>query len=719
MNQFGMSVLWVAVQTTLLATAAAACYLVAARRGPGAAARVAAGFLAALAALPLLAVCPLPSWPAWDSHQATPAQQRADLPAPDASGPIAILPGVDEPSSAGGVDLTAAFASLRRTWHDLGRSRVAAGQRQANWPAVLALIFLTGVGLGLLRLLLGMWLLCRWCRRGCRVDDPALHDLLGELREGMHGPAEVELRELADLTAPATVGWLRPVILLPADWRGWDEAERRAVLAHEWAHVCCRDYLAALVARVGVALHFYHPLVYWLAGRLLLQQELEADAHGARCAGGCGPYLRALAQLALRQDGRPLAWPAKAFLSRTGMLKRRISMLRSNLVVPGPQVSRSRRALTLALLVVTALGVATLRSPAQRDADPQATPAAPVQSAEQVPPFDLSYLQPESMGAVCLRPAILLGRPELRPALDVINFGFDLFSRGPGLPDSLHIRLEDIEQVVLSPRIETEKNKKKGPQSQFLLGLTMVRTVKDFDWMAHVKKLAPDAEEVAYAGKAYLKLPRSPILFQIANSKAAFCCYVPDARSLVFATEPNLRRIIDGKQGSPRRSWAADWKRVEHSAIAVALDMQDKSWFADRRQPEEGLDETEMLILKNTASTAFGIAVADKITIDTLVRCVDTNKARQLMQAVERQLAKGREGLEEEQKKGKAGGFELQWLNFERDLLGNARATPEGALIRWHAEARLDFAEMARYLQSGMETLQGMERKMKTETDKQ
>ena len=46
----------------------------------------------------------------------------------------------------------------------------------------------------------------------------------------------------------------------------------------------------------------------------------------------------------------------------------------------------------------------------------------------------------------------------MRPALDVINFGFDLFSRGPGLPDSLHIRLENIEQVVLSPRIETDKD---------------------------------------------------------------------------------------------------------------------------------------------------------------------------------------------------------------------------------------------------------------------
>jgi hypothetical protein len=393
-------------------------------------------------------------------------------------------------------------------------------------------------------------------------------------------------------------------------------------------------------------------------------------------------------------------------------------MLRSNFVVPGPRASLSRRALTLALLVVTALGVATLRSPAQRDIDPQTTTLVSAKAAEQLPPFDLSYLPPGSMGAVCLRPAILLDRPELRPALDVINFGFDLFSRGPGLPDSLQIRLEDIEQVVLTPRIETDKNAKKGSQSQFLLGLAMVRAVKDFDWKAHVKKLAPDAEEVAYAGKTYLKLPRSPFLFQIANPKAAFCCYVPDGRTLVFDTEANLRRTIDGKQETSRHSWAEDWKRVERCDIAVGLDMQDKSWFADRRQPEKAFDETEMLLLKNTASMAFGIAVADKITFDYLLRGCNAEKGKQLARAVQDMVAKGRKSLKEERKNSKADGFQLQWMDFQRDLLQNARATSEGALIRWHTQARLDFAEMSRYLQSGMETLRDMERKMKQDTDK-
>jgi hypothetical protein len=379
-------------------------------------------------------------------------------------------------------------------------------------------------------------------------------------------------------------------------------------------------------------------------------------------------------------------------------------MLRSKTVTPERPSSRPRRALTLALLVATALGVATLRSPAQMD-EPQTTAAAPAKSVEQLPPFDLSFLPADTLGAVCLRPAVVLGRPELRQALDVINLGFSLMSRGPGMPDGLSVRLEDIEQIVCTPWIKTDKNKKKGPQSAFLLGLTMVRMVKDFDWKAQVKKLAPDVEEVAYAGKTYLKLPRSPAFFAIENSKAAFYCYVPDARTLVIDTEPNLRRLLDGKRETPPRAWTEDWKRVERSAIAIALDLQDKGWLGDRRQPEESLDETETLILKNTASTVFGIALADKITIDSFMRCRDTEKAGQLARAVESMVAKGRESLDEERKKSKAEGFELQWRNFERDLLRNARATPEGALIRWHSEVQLDFAEMARHLRSAAGTL--------------
>ena len=99
------------------------------------------------------------------------------------------------------------------------------------------------------------------------------------------------LVECRPLATAATIGWRRPLVLLPGCWRAWSSAELRAVLAHEIAHVSRGDFAAQFVSQIGLALHSYHPLIHWIAGRLRLEQELAADAAAARVAGGRQSYL--------------------------------------------------------------------------------------------------------------------------------------------------------------------------------------------------------------------------------------------------------------------------------------------------------------------------------------------------------------------------------------------------------------------------------------------
>ena len=113
-------------------------------------------------------------------------------------------------------------------------------------------------------------------------------------------------------------------------FRSWTAEERRAVLAHEIAHVVRNDFLAWIFAQIGLVFHFYHPLVHWLAGRLRLEQELAADAAAAAVSGGQQAYLKMLAELALRQPDRPLSWPARTFLPTRRTFLRRIEMLRDS-----------------------------------------------------------------------------------------------------------------------------------------------------------------------------------------------------------------------------------------------------------------------------------------------------------------------------------------------------------------------------------------------------
>src|SRR5262249_17955589 len=128
---------------------------------------------------------------------------------------------------------------------------------------------------------------------------------------------------------------------------------------------------AGLLARLALAFNGYHPMVRWMAGQLRLQQELAADAIGARHAGGRVGYLVALSRLALRQDGRSPCWPARAFLPARGTLIRRITMLRDEPrtgTIDRPWPRACRLATTLSLFGVTAV-VMTLRGPARGGED--------------------------------------------------------------------------------------------------------------------------------------------------------------------------------------------------------------------------------------------------------------------------------------------------------------------------------------------------------------
>ena len=58
------------------------------------------------------------------------------------------------------------------------------------------------------------------------------------------------------LIAPVATSVLRPMIVLPGNWRPWNAATLDAVLAHEIAHVARRDALAQPVSRSSRSGHW-------------------------------------------------------------------------------------------------------------------------------------------------------------------------------------------------------------------------------------------------------------------------------------------------------------------------------------------------------------------------------------------------------------------------------------------------------------------------------
>jgi beta-lactamase regulating signal transducer with metallopeptidase domain len=148
----------------------------------------------------------------------------------------------------------------------------------------------------------------------------ALHRLCSQLRV----TRPVRLLESAMVKVPMVVGWLRPVVLLPASaLTGLTAQQLEAIIAHELAHIRRHDYLINLLQAVVETLLFYHPAVWWVSRRIRQEREHCCDDLAVAVCGDALTYARALLELEqLRAAG-----PQLAMASNGGLLMDRIRRL--------------------------------------------------------------------------------------------------------------------------------------------------------------------------------------------------------------------------------------------------------------------------------------------------------------------------------------------------------------------------------------------------------
>ena len=97
---------------------------------------------------------------------------------------------------------------------------------------------------------------------------------------------------------PTVIGWLKPVVLLPASaLAGLTPRQLEAILAHELAHIRRHDYLVNLLQTLVETLLFYHPAVWWLSRRIRVERENCCDDLAVSLCGDPVAYAAALADL--------------------------------------------------------------------------------------------------------------------------------------------------------------------------------------------------------------------------------------------------------------------------------------------------------------------------------------------------------------------------------------------------------------------------------------
>jgi len=144
---------------------------------------------------------------------------------------------------------------------------------------------------------------------------------LTHLCKRMKVTKSVCLLESALVQVPTAIGWLRPVILLPASvFIGLTPRQLESILAHELAHVRRYDYFFNLLQMVVETLLFYHPAVWWISSCIRIERERCCDDIAVKVCGDTRTYARALTILEELRN----VLPQLAIAPRGGSLLHRI-----------------------------------------------------------------------------------------------------------------------------------------------------------------------------------------------------------------------------------------------------------------------------------------------------------------------------------------------------------------------------------------------------------
>lgn len=161
------------------------------------------------------------------------------------------------------------------------------------------------------------------------VSDPLLLDRLAQLGESVGVKRPVELYVNPLVSSPLLVGFFRPCIVLPS--AELPEADFRCTLLHELTHCKRRDLCYKWLVQLAVCVHWFNPLVYWMAREIARMCELSCDeavirtltpqerrAYGEtllNAAGAGGSYRNTLASVTLHESAEQLKERLSAIMS--------------------------------------------------------------------------------------------------------------------------------------------------------------------------------------------------------------------------------------------------------------------------------------------------------------------------------------------------------------------------------------------------------------------
>ena len=428
------------------------------------------------------------------------------------------------------------------------------------------------------------------------------------------------------------------------------------VLAHELRisieTITPRDSL-----RLALAVEFYHPLVHWLTGRLNLQQELGADAIGARLAGGSDAYLLSLLCLAsARHSSRKLAGESVSPGTRDtdqedryvaeSLAERHAAVIEIATIPVRPRLDRNghrRRCDSGAARAAEGSNPSPPTTASRQNRDDKKPADDPVSEVTNVSvndtrtftfrpdtPFDASFVSANAPGLIAFRPASILRRTQSRNALAFLlaDFGGDLPSIAkqlgvePPAPGQGEIGLDQIDWIMLTLGFaKTKAGPNGGPQMHRLeMGLPTIRMLKPFDWLGFLRAWKVPFAAVSTNGFTYYQIKATGKLKRLLGEKS-HCVYLPDPRTIVFQEEPELlKMLVKTKPSIPNFVSGMDWERSTNALLSVVI-ANKFGEISDRYDLGRKDDRFVLTLFKGVDHWLFRVEDSDSIAISAHAAC--------------------------------------------------------------------------------------------------
>jgi beta-lactamase regulating signal transducer with metallopeptidase domain len=203
-------------------------------------------------------------------------------------------------------------------------------------------------------ILVSLWLLGSVALLCLRLYQWICLNVLVKTSSPLDIKASIPVRETASTLEPGIFGIFLPTLLLPAGIASnLAPAQLDAILAHELCHWRRRDNLTAALHMLVEVLFWFHPLVWWLGGRLVVERERACDE--AVIQSGRNREIYAQGILKVCQHYAEL--PSCAAGVSGGLLRKRIESIMTDPVLSKLPIAK-RLLLSSAVLIVIATPIA-------------------------------------------------------------------------------------------------------------------------------------------------------------------------------------------------------------------------------------------------------------------------------------------------------------------------------------------------------------------------